>query len=108
MEVLKIGREENVLRKLIAMLRSMLIGPSLNKLSRFTPNEIGSLSVLLSKDPVMKAIIAGGRGGLSLPFDRRVKGSQRESLDLTQIKLELASLHERLDVLERMTYSEKE
>jgi len=95
-----------MLRKVVAVFRSAIVGPNLAQLSRFTNAEIGTLSLLLSEDPVTQAIMASGAAAGSNPAPAARDPADLAAVDgpgLHAVRHELASLKERVEVLERLS-----
>lgn len=88
------------MRSLIAILRAKIVGPTLNKISHLKEDQVESLDLLLSDDPVVKI------------FSSRADANKNEAQDvndkeLSFLKDKVAVLSERIDVLERLLYKEK-
>lgn len=85
-----------MIRNLMAKIRLLVLGPVLNRLSRLTPGQIESL-IMMTND------------GVSLFLDRpETNTSVTTALDqgivdeVTRLRMKVADLTERLEVLERL------
>lgn len=77
-----------MIRSLISVIRSSLVGPALTRMSRLKPGDVDNLLLQIA-----------GSGG-SVSAGGGAPGASSEALE--QLKMEFAKLSERVEVLERL------
>lgn len=91
------------MRKLVSIFRRMVIGPSLDKLSRLSHAELSNLVLMSSEDPVMGLIKKSVTNSTTETPVRAQYVSDPDILRMLQeLRGEQARLAEKVEVLERV------
>ena len=91
-----------MIRRFIAIMRTAIIGPQLGQLASLDQERMNNLFLMVSDDP-FAATLNNNPG----PKNVSETHSSLHHEDLSTLKLELAALKERIDVLERINYDRK-
>ncbi len=90
-----------MLRNIISIVRSLIVGPSLTKLSRLKKSEIDNIMTLSSEDPVYRYLVDSS-SQKAAPETTAKALPEHLSKELSALQEQVTILSERVEVLERI------